>query len=100
MPSDEKKVIKQYLNSNIDNVYIADLRPRRTASIRQSFRISISILILNTSKDEEPLNLQTENIVYLYPNQFTGSWQASTSIFPFARHAASIAISTPPPAAN
>lgn len=73
MPSDDKKVIKQYWNSNIDNVYIdnvyiADLSPRRTAAIRQSFRISISILILNTSKDEEPLNLQTENIVYLHPN--------------------------------
>ena len=60
----------------------------------------LSNQILNTSKDEEPLNLQTENIVYLHPIQFTGSWQASTSIFPFARHAASIAISTPPPAAN
>ena len=63
MPSDDKKVIKQYWNSNIDNVYIADLSPRRTASIRQSFRISISILILNTSKDTYTLYIYIDGNV-------------------------------------
>ena len=42
-------------------------------------------------------SIYKQKISYIcIPNQFTGSWQASTSIFPFARHAASIAISTPP----